>query len=167
VAASLGNDGDNTAIEGYTFPITGTKGSIPIAADTLIGSCSGVQSFYLALFVPLDGNDNSAPLGYSLDPKYRPPPLLYDCDAKCFSGGNAPPAGTQGLCRTARWDRLDLPATRPPTTKEEPKMPRGRADPKRKIDEAELGGELVMDEAGTLNSVRKTNAPKKAPSRGR
>jgi hypothetical protein len=112
VNASLGSAGDNIAIEGYKYPIIGEAGShhITLDARSAFGVCTGVQPFYLALFVPLGTNEFGAELGYSLSPNYRPPALLYNCSSACVSGGHAPPAGTRGLCPNAAWVVSDIPA---------------------------------------------------------
>ena len=109
VAAVLGSDGDNTAIAGYTYPISGKAGSqdISFSAESAFGICSGERLMHWALFVPLGLNEFRTDLGYSLDPKYRPPPLLYNCASNCVSGGHVPPAGTRGLCPTAVWHMLN------------------------------------------------------------
>jgi hypothetical protein len=106
VNASLGEVGDNTAIEGFKYPISGPAGSQDIALNrSTFETCVGKQSLYMALFDALSENGS-----YSLDPNYRPPALVYNCDSKCVSGGHAPPAGTQGLCPDATWDALSVPA---------------------------------------------------------
>lgn len=109
VAAALGSDGDNTAIQNFRYNISGQAGSldVPFTAQSAFGACQGEQRMYWALFTPAGVNALGQDLGYDLDPKYRPPPLLYNCDSKCASGGHVPPAGTQGLCATARWGTLD------------------------------------------------------------
>ncbi len=107
VSALLGEVGDHAAIEGFTYPISEPAGSQDITLDawSTFGTCKGKQSLYMALFAALGENG-----GYSLDPNYWPPVLVYNCDSKCVSGGHAPPAGTQGLCPDATWDALSVPA---------------------------------------------------------
>ena len=112
VAASLGDIGANTAIEGFMYNISGQEGSLDVGftAQSVFGACQGEQRMYWALFEPAGLNEAGKDLGYSLDPKYRPPPLVYNCDSKCVSGGHVPLASFQGLCPTATWGALDAPS---------------------------------------------------------
>jgi hypothetical protein len=112
VAASLGDIGDNTGIEGFRYNISGQAGQldVPFTAQSAFGTCQGEQPIHWALFEPAGVDEAGKDLGYSLDPKYRPPPLLYNCDSKCGSGGHMPLVGTPGLCDAATWGTLDTPA---------------------------------------------------------
>jgi hypothetical protein len=111
VLAPLGSDGDNTAIQGFRYNISGRDGSLDVTltAESAFGTCQGEQSMHWALFTPAVVDENGKD-GYSLDPKYRPPPLLYNCASKCVSGGHMPPADTRGICPTATWGALDSSA---------------------------------------------------------
>jgi len=104
MVAALGSDGENSRIQGNNYTIQAKTGSlnIPFDAQRAFGVCKGEQRMHWALFQP--------GATASLDPNYRPPPLVYNCDSKCVSGGNMPDLGTQGLCPNAVWGVLQARA---------------------------------------------------------
>jgi hypothetical protein len=105
---SPSSGGNGTEIDGFTYYISGQTGSqeIQFDASSAFAGCIGKQRISWALFEPLGANEFGKDLGYSLDPNYRPPSLVYNCNSTCVSGGHAPPNGTQGLCPDAAWDAL-------------------------------------------------------------
>jgi len=120
---------NNTAVyAGWRQGISGLAGSLPMWwPQPFVSECRqapGVQSLRYALFVPLGMNEFGHDRGYSLDPKFRPPPLLYDCNLKCFFGGHkdsrTPPAtdGPNEICKSAKWDsNVTTPILKPPPPK--------------------------------------------------